>query len=68
VDARDGRVVAQARDSRTVEANANAGLAHGFTTSLPLKGLPAGRYVLRVEATPSVGEHLARREVLFEVR
>jgi hypothetical protein len=69
VDARDGRTAAEARDSRTVEGGGpNTGVAHGFTTSLPLRDLPPGSYVLRVEASASVGSHLARREVLFEVR
>ncbi|NOT25719.1 MAG: VWA domain-containing protein [Acidobacteria bacterium] len=67
LDARSGRQLAQARDNRSVGADSK-GLAQGFTTSLPLRDAAPGTYVLRVEATSTVGGHSARRDVLFEVR
>jgi hypothetical protein len=67
LDARDGRTLAQARDNRSVAADSK-GLAQGFTTSLPLRDVTPGLYVLRVEASSTVGSHSARRDVLFEVR
>ena len=57
----------QARDTRTVAADSK-GLAQGFTTSLPLRDFTPGAYVLRVEASPTMGNHSARRDILFEVR
>jgi VWFA-related protein len=66
-DATDGRDVAQSRDNRVVQAGAR-GQAQGFTTSLPLRDLKPGMYVLRVEAASTVGGHSASRDVLFEVR
>ena len=67
LDARDGRTLATARDNRAVTADSK-GLAQGFTTSLPLRDFTPGTYVLRVEASSTVGSHTARRDVLFEVR
>jgi VWFA-related protein len=67
LDARDGRTLAEARDSRVVEAGRSSP-AEGFTTSLPLAGVTPGTYVLRVEASSTVGEHSTRRDVLFEVK
>jgi hypothetical protein len=67
LDARDGRTLAQARDNRAVGADSK-GLAQGFTTSLPLRDFTPGAYVLRVDASSTVGSHSARRDVLFEVR
>jgi hypothetical protein len=64
-DARDGRTIVQARDNRVVQRR---GQGHGFTTDYPLRDLKPGTYVLRVEATPTMGNHSARREVLFEVK
>ena len=64
-DARDGRVIVQARDSRAVERR---GQGHGFTTDYPLRDLKPGMYLLRVEAVATMGNHAARREVLFEVK
>jgi VWFA-related protein len=67
LDARTGRQLAQARDNRSVGADSK-GLAQGFTTSLPLRDATPGTYILRVEASSTVGGHSARRDVLFEVR
>jgi VWFA-related protein len=67
VDATDGRALMQSRDSRVMQ-QASRSQAQGFTTSLPLRDLKPGRYVLRVEATASVGGQSASRDVLFEVR
>ena len=67
LDAKDGRTLVQARDSRTVGADSK-GLAQGFTTSLPLRDFTPGTYVLRVEASPTMGNHSARRDILFEVK
>jgi hypothetical protein len=66
-NARDGRLVVEARDSRAVSADSK-GLAQGFSTSLPLRDFTPGTYVLRVEATSTVGGRSARRDVLFEVK
>ena len=66
-DASDGRTLVQAEDSRTVEAGTER-LGHGFTTSYPLRDLVPGMYVLRVDATSTVGDYSARHEILFEVQ
>lgn len=64
-DASDGRMIVQARDTRVVQRR---GQGHGFTTDYPLRDLKPGRYVLRVEATSTIGGHTAQRQVLFEVK
>lgn len=66
-DATDRRDVAQSRDNRVIQPGAR-GQAQGFTTSLPLRDFKPGMYVLRVEASSTVGGHSASRDVLFEVR
>jgi hypothetical protein len=66
-DARDGRVVFQARDQHRLEPSDRA-RAQGFRTEFPLQDLAPGAYVLRVEATSSAGGNSAQREVPFEVR
>ena len=66
-NARDGRTVFQAQDRRAIDASARP-LTHGFSTQLPLKSLPPGRYLLRVEAQSSVGGYSTERIVPFEVR
>jgi hypothetical protein len=65
VDAESGRGVFDARDRRDVEAS-NRTRTHGFRTPIPLRDVPPGRYVLRVQAT--AGSQAATRELLFEVR
>jgi len=64
-DAREGRTVVQARDNRVVQRR---GQGHGFTTDYPLRDLKPGLYVLRVEASATMGGHVAQRDVLFEVK
>ena len=66
-DATDGRTLVQAQDSRAVQADAGR-LGLGFTTSLPLRDLSPGLYVLRVDASTTVGGHSARHDILFEVK
>jgi VWFA-related protein len=66
-DATDGRTVAQSRDNRVVQAGGR-GQGHGFTTSLPLRDLTPGTYVLHVEASSTDGGHTASRDLLFEVK
>ncbi len=66
-DANDGRTVAQSQDNRMVEAGAGR-QAHGFTTSFPLRDLDPGMYVLRVDASTTIGGHSARHDILFEVQ
>jgi hypothetical protein len=65
VNAADGRSVFETRDRRDVDAGKTTRM-HGFTTPVPLKDLPPGMYVLRVEAT--AGSQTALREVPFEVK
>ena len=64
-DANDGRTIVQARDTRVVQRR---GQGHGFTTDYPLRDLKPGTYVLRIEATATVGGHKAQRDILFEVQ
>jgi hypothetical protein len=45
----------------------SAGRAPAFTADVPLRDLPPGRYLLRVEATSRLDERTVRREVPFEV-
>jgi hypothetical protein len=66
-DARDGRTVFQAQDSRAIDASARA-LTHGFSTEVPLKNLSPGTYILRVAAQSSVAGYAAERAVPFEVK
>ena len=66
-DARDGRTLLTSRDNRVIQAGSR-GIAQGFTTSLPLRDLVPGRYVLHVEATSTAAGQTASRDVLFEVK
>jgi VWFA-related protein len=82
-NASDGRIVFESRDSldsssfaASAQASGRADAAakqksplrtHGHKTELPLKGLNAGFYVLRVEIGPGVSRDSALREVLFEI-
>ena len=66
-DATDGRILVGSRDNRVIQAGVR-GQAQGFTTSLPLRDLDPGMYVLRIEASSTVGGHSASRDVLFEVK
>jgi VWFA-related protein len=66
-DATDGRTLVQSRDNRVIQPGAR-GQAQGFTTSLPLRDLKPGTYVLHVEASSTAGGQSASRDVLFEVK
>jgi VWFA-related protein len=66
-DARDGRTLFEVRESRAIDASI-VPRTDGFTAKLPLNGLNPGRYVLRVEATSSVGGRSAQRQLPFEIR
>ena len=66
VDGSDGRTVFVARDRRAIKALDKA-VTHGFRTDIPLKDWKPGIYVLRAEATSTAGDHVAEREVPFEV-
>jgi VWFA-related protein len=61
---RDGRTVFESRERFEASGKPQT-LA--YRAQLPLKGLSAGTYVLRVEAAASVGEYSAHRDVVFEV-
>ena len=67
LDASNGRTLVQSQDSRSVVANAGR-QGHGFTTSFPLRDLDPGMYVLRVDASTTVGNHSATQSILFEVK
>ncbi len=64
--AQDGRPAFVTRDDRAEGPSATP-RTHGFTASIPLKDLPPGMYVLRVEAKASGAGQSAVREVPFEV-
>jgi VWFA-related protein len=64
-DAGDGRTIVQSRDNRVVQRR---GQGHGFTTDYPLRDLKPGMYVLHVEATATLGNYSAARDVLFEIK
>jgi hypothetical protein len=66
-DARDGRTLLTSRDNRVIQAGSR-GIAQGFTTTLPLRDLTPGTYVLHVEASSTAGSQMASRDVLFEVK
>ena len=60
------RQVSEQRDPRTTRRKSGG---HGFTLRLPLEGLEAGSYVLRVEASSSRGEqHAVSRNIPVRVR
>jgi hypothetical protein len=62
---RDGRKVLEASDRRVPET---PDVGQGFTTTLRLAEVAAGRYVLRVEARSAIGGHVARQDIPFDVR
>ena len=67
LDASNGRTLVQARDGRSVPANAGR-QGHGFTTSYPLRDLDPGTYVLRVDASTTIGDDSATQSILFKVQ
>jgi hypothetical protein len=66
-NAQTGRTVFQTQDRRVVQASSKPD-GQGIRTDIPLKDLPAGRYVLHVQATSTAGARTATRDVLFEVK
>jgi VWFA-related protein len=67
VDASNGQTLVQAEDGRSVVADAGR-QGHGFTTSYPLRDLNPGTYVLRVDASTTIGNHNATQSILFQVQ
>jgi hypothetical protein len=69
VDASDGRMLIQSRDNRVMQPppRGQTAPAQGFTTSLPLRDLKAGKYILRVEAASGGGQS-ASRDILFDIK
>ena len=67
VDASNGQTIVQAEDGRSVVADAGR-QGHGFTTSYPLRDLNPGTYVLRVDASTTVGNHSATQSIVFDVQ
>jgi len=65
LDRHGGHKVLEASDRRVPQS---PDVGQGFTTTLKLAGVPAGQYVLRVEATAATGGQAARREIPFDVR
>jgi VWFA-related protein len=60
-----GRALYTARESRTIGGK---GQVQGYRTDVPLRDLPPGAYVLRVEAVSRFDDTSAVREVPFETR
>jgi VWFA-related protein len=64
----DGREVHASLDERDSRELAASGGAFTFLAMIPLEKLPAGRYVLTVDARARLGGHVAARDVEFWVR
>ncbi len=66
----DGKVVYTRGDERqSAELQGARKGGYGYTAQVPLATLARGRYVLRVEAESSLGDHpAARRELEFRIR
>jgi hypothetical protein len=66
----EGKVVFTTADERqSAELQGAKKGGYGYTARVPLAGIAAGRYVLRVEAESSLGDHpTAKRELEFRVR
>jgi VWFA-related protein len=65
----DGKVVFTNSDERKSEELQGSSGGYGYTTKIPLTGFAPGRYVLRISATPTVGNTPAvSREVEFRVQ
>jgi VWFA-related protein len=65
----DSLVVRQVLDERDARVALRKSGGHGFTLRLPLEGLAAGTYVLRVEASSSRSEeHRVSRTIPIRVR
>ena len=65
----DGKTVFTTSDERRSEELQGASGGYGYTTKIPLSGLAAGRYVLRLEAKSMLGNaEPIKREVEFRVQ
>jgi hypothetical protein len=65
----EGKMMFTTSDERRSEELQGASGGYGYTTKIPLTGIPPGRYVLRVEAKSLLGNSTpVRREVEFRVR
>jgi hypothetical protein len=65
----DGQVVFSSRDERRTEDLKGANGSFGHLTSIPLKGIAPGRYVLKIEAQALLSNGgTAAREVEFTIR
>jgi VWFA-related protein len=66
--AEGGQTVYQTREERDSAELAGSSGGYGFTTRIPLRDIPAGLYVLRVEAQSQVGERLTvARETIVNI-
>ncbi len=67
--AEDGRVVFRHADERSSAELGGAKGGYGYVVRSPLKGIPPGLYVMRIEARSTLGkDQVTRREVQFSVR
>ncbi|MDQ3214221.1 MAG: hypothetical protein M3Q85_16200, partial [Acidobacteriota bacterium] len=65
----DGQVVFTAGDERSTDELQGKKGGYGYTARIPLSGVAAGRYVLRVEAQAQISNGgSAIRELEFRVR
>ncbi len=65
----DGKTVFTTSDERRSEELQGASGGYGYTTKIPLSGLAPGRYVLRLEAKPMVGNNESvKREVEIRIQ
>jgi VWFA-related protein len=64
----DGREILRQEDERASSELGGGKGGYGYTTRIPLEGLPPGLYVLKVEARSRLGKNVtASREVQFRV-
>jgi len=65
----DGKTVFTTSDERRSEELQGASGGYGYTTKIPLASLAPGRYVLRLEAKPTIGNNApVKREVEFRIQ
>lgn len=62
-----GTVVFKTEDARKSEELEGARGGYGYTAQVPLKGVPPGLYVLRVEARSRLGGDTVARETQFRI-
>lgn len=65
--ASDGRVAFSTSETRDSSELAGRAGGYGYTTVIPLQGVTPGLYVLRVQATSTLGQKSAAREILVRV-